>query len=115
MVTVAMIGIITVLIGMSAPTGWLESGMAAEKGKKVEIEDVSVAEKIKWAKATKVPLVDALKTALAHTPGQAIEAELESIDGRLVYEVEIVTSDGKVVEIYIDPQTGKLIEAGGKQ
>lgn len=90
------------------------SGMAGEKPKKTEIEDVSVAEKIKWAKATRIPLIEALKTALAHTPGQAIEAELESIDGRLVYEVEIVTPDGKVVEAYIDPQTGKLIDAGGK-
>jgi hypothetical protein len=25
-----------------------------------------------------------------------------------------VTPDGKVVEAYIDPQTGKLIDAGGK-
>lgn len=104
--TVVMIGVMAALLPLS--------GMAGEKPKKTEIEDVSVAEKIKWAKATRVPLIEALKTALANTPGQAIEAELESIDGRLVYEVEIVTPEGKVVEVYIDPQTGKLIDAGGK-
>ncbi len=107
MTRVALAGTLVVVLGLGL-------AMAGEKAKKLEIEDVSVAEKVKWAKATKVPLVDALKTALAHTPGQAIEAELESIDGRLVYEVEIVTADGRVVETYIDPQTGKLIEAGGK-
>jgi uncharacterized membrane protein YkoI len=81
---------------------------ATERGS-VELENVSDAEKIKWAKATKVSVVDAIKTATAHQPGQVIEAALHSIDGRLVYEVEVVTKDGKVVEIFIDPQTGLLI------
>jgi uncharacterized membrane protein YkoI len=101
------VGMLLVVLGLGV-------AIAGEKAKKLEIEDVSVAEKIKWAKATRVPLMDALRTALSHTPGQAIEAELESIDGRLVYEIEIVTAEGKVIESYVDPQTGKLIDSGGK-
>lgn len=104
----ALAGMLLIVLGLGL-------AIAGEKATKLEIEDVSVAEKIKWAKATRVPLVDALRTALSHTPGQAIEAELESIDGRLVYEIEIVTADGRVVESYIDPQTGKLIDSGGKR
>jgi uncharacterized membrane protein YkoI len=62
-----------------------------------------------------VPLTDAVKTALAHAPGQAIQATLESLKGRLLYEIEIVTGEGAVVEVFVDPQSGKIIDAGGTQ
>ena len=45
-----------------------------------EIEDVTDAEKIKWAHATKVSVAEAIKTATAHTPGQVIEAALQRFD-----------------------------------
>jgi uncharacterized membrane protein YkoI len=77
-----------------------------------EIEDVSDAEKIKWAHATKVSVTEAIKTATAHTPGQVIEAALHAINGRLLYEIEVVTKDGRVVELFVDPRTGKLIQQG---
>jgi len=77
-----------------------------------EIEEVSDAEKIKWAHATKIPVMDAIKTATAHTPGQVIEAALHAIYGRLLYEIEVVTKDDHVVELFVDPQTGKLIQQG---
>jgi len=82
--------------------------VAAEPGL-VELEDVSDTEKIKWARATTIPIVEAIKTATAHTPGQAIEAALHAVHGRLLYEVEVVTKDERVVELFVDPQTGKLI------
>lgn len=77
-----------------------------------ELEEVSDAEKIKWARATKISVTDAIKTATAHTPGKVIEAALHAIHGRLLYEVEVVTKDDRVVELFIDPQTGKLIQLG---
>jgi uncharacterized membrane protein YkoI len=77
-----------------------------------ELEDVSDAEKIKWAHATKVSVTEAIKTATAHTPGQVIEAALHAINGRLLYEVEVVTKDDRVVELFVDPRTGKLIQQG---
>ena len=97
-----------VLIGslLSGP-----SVLAAELAT-TEIEDVSDAEKIKWAHATKVSVTEAIKTATAHTPGQVIEAALHAIHGRLLYEVEVVTKDDRVVELFVDPRTGKLIEQG---
>jgi uncharacterized membrane protein YkoI len=78
----------------------------------VEIEDVSDAEKLKWARATKISVMEAIKTATAHTPGQVIEAALHAIHGRLLYEVEVVTKDDRVVELFVDPRTGKLIQQG---
>lgn len=85
--------------------------MAAEPAT-VELEEVPDAEKIKWARATKISAIEAIKTATAHTPGQVIEAALHAIHGRLLYEVEIVTKDDRVVELFLDPQTGKLIQQG---
>ena len=86
-------------------------GMATELGTK-ELEEVSDSEKVKWARATTVSVTEAIKTATAHTPGQVIEAALHAIRGRLLYEVEVVTNDDHVVELFVDPQTGKLIQQG---
>lgn len=89
---------------------------ADEKGmKELEIHNISDAEKVQWARASKVPMTDAIRTATAQVPGQVIQATLESLNGRLLYEIEVVTGDGKVVEMFVDPQTGKLIEGGGKK
>ncbi len=77
-----------------------------------ELEEVSDAEKIKWARATTVSVTEAIKTATAHTQGQVIEAALHAIHGRLLYEVEVVTKDDRVVELFVDPRTGKLIQQG---
>jgi uncharacterized membrane protein YkoI len=39
--------------------------------------------------------------------GKVIEVELEREDGRWIYEVEVLTSDGRVVELDYDAVTGK--------
>jgi uncharacterized membrane protein YkoI len=90
--------------------------LADEKGmNELELHNISDAEKVKWARATKVLITDAIRAATARIPGQVVQATLESLNGRLLYEIEIVTGDGTVVEMFVDPQTGKLIEAGGKK
>ena len=82
----------------------------SEREKSVELEDVSDAEKVKWARATKVDIAQAIRAATARTPGQVIEAALHSISGRLLYEIEVVTKEGTVVEVFVDPQSGRVIE-----
>lgn len=42
-------------------------------------------------------------------PGRLVELELELDDDRWVYEVEIVTKDGRLVEIDLDAATGTII------
>jgi len=87
------------------------SSLAAEPAT-IELEEVSDAEKIKWARATKISAIEAIKTATAHTPGLVIEAALHAIHGRLLFEIEVVTKDDRVVELFVDPRTGKLIQQG---
>lgn len=42
--------------------------------------------------------------------GKIIEAELESEDGELVYEIELLTPNGRVVELLFDATTGEHLK-----
>jgi uncharacterized membrane protein YkoI len=60
----------------------------------------------------KISLRDAIARALAAQPGRAVEAELEgeADDGEIdvVYEVVVLTENGELVEVLIDPKSGAL-------
>lgn len=43
-------------------------------------------------------------------PGKVIEAELKMKHKRLVWEIEVVTADKKVMEVHIDADTGAVID-----
>lgn len=43
-------------------------------------------------------------------PGRVVEVELEQDDDMLIYEVELVTQDGRLVEIEIDAATGRILD-----
>jgi uncharacterized membrane protein YkoI len=55
-------------------------------------------------------LSEILAAAEAVRPGRVIEVELEKDDGRWVYELELVTPDGRLYEMEIDAATGTLLE-----
>lgn len=52
--------------------------------------------KKEFANLAKISLQDAINAALEKSPGKAIEADLDSENGFLVYEVKIVSADKKV-------------------
>jgi uncharacterized membrane protein YkoI len=86
--------------------------LADEKGKKKHDE---VKEKIALAGAAKISLDQAVKTASEKVPGQVIEAELEKKHETAVWEVEILTAEGKIMEIHVDAGTGAVIDTEEKQ
>ena len=57
-----------------------------------------------------MPLEQLIKNAEALHPGRLIEAELKSIDGRDLYEIEILDEAGKVWESFYDAQTGEIVD-----
>jgi len=57
-----------------------------------------------------LPLAQILAVAAAHAPGRVIEVELERDDGRWIYEVELLTAAGRLVEMEIDGATGRIRE-----
>ena len=61
------------------------------------------------ASSAKVTMEQAIQTAKAKYPGRVVEAELESEDGALVYEVEIVSASGMEQEIEVDAQSGNIL------
>ncbi len=60
---------------------------------------------------TSVTIEEAIKTATTQFPGKVLEAELESEDGKVIYEVEIVNAAGEIREIEIDAQSGKILSS----
>lgn len=82
------------------------------KSKKEEAEEKGKAE---MAAAAKVTIDQAIKAASEKVPGKVIEAELEQKRGKTVWEVEVVTAEGKVVEVHVDSETGTVIATEEKR
>lgn len=57
-----------------------------------------------------LPLSAILAAAEAEMPGRVIEVELERDDGRWIYELELVTEAGRLVEMELDGATGRVLE-----
>ncbi|MDR9437693.1 MAG: PepSY domain-containing protein [Thiohalophilus sp.] len=43
-------------------------------------------------------------------PGQVIETELEREHGSYIYELEILTDNGRVIELEVDAASGKILK-----
>jgi uncharacterized membrane protein YkoI len=61
------------------------------------------------ASKTKVSLNDAVKTALTATPGTAVAVKLDNVKETLAYEVEILSSSGKLTSVAVNAATGKVV------
>jgi uncharacterized membrane protein YkoI len=56
-----------------------------------------------------VPLERLLVAVREHAVGELLEIELEEKHGRLVYEVEVVDPDGRVVELLFDAGSAEFL------
>lgn len=59
---------------------------------------------------TKITMLEALKTATELVPGRVVEAELEDEEDIIFYEIEIISSDGMIVEVQVDANSGQIIK-----
>lgn len=66
--------------------------------------------KAEMAAAAKVTIDQAINTASDKVAGKVIEAELERKHNKLVWEVEILTTENKVMEVHIDADSGDVID-----
>ena len=57
-----------------------------------------------------ISLQNAVEIALNNTPGKVIEAELESDDNRLAWEIELSDLSNQKYEFLIDANTGEILE-----
>lgn len=56
-----------------------------------------------------LPLARVLETLARVHPGRVIEVELEFDDDLLIYEVELVTPDGRLIEVELNAATGEIL------
>lgn len=57
-----------------------------------------------------LPLARILDIALRRVPGDVVEVDLDDDDGRPEYELEILTAEGRSIEIKIDARSGAILE-----
>lgn len=57
------------------------------------------------------PLADILAVVKKSFPGKVVEVELEREDsGRYIYEIEVLSRDGRVIELEYDGKTGRQLK-----
>jgi uncharacterized membrane protein YkoI len=76
-----------------------------DKGQKDEAKET-----VEMAATAKVTIDQAIKMALEKVAGKVVEAELEKKHDKLVWEVEVVTAENKVMEVHIDAESGAVID-----
>lgn len=59
----------------------------------------------------KISMTQAVQSALAHTAGKAVKAELDSHWGKPRYQVDVLQADHTVMELDIDAASGTVIRA----
>ncbi len=64
----------------------------------------------KLAKEAKITKEEAKKIALKRVPGKVVESEIDKEKGKVVWEFEIKTKEGKVFEVAVDAKTGDIVE-----
>lgn len=76
----------------------------------VQADDDDYIEAKRLLKAGEIlPLEQILQKVRKSYPGKILEIELEKEDGYIIYEIEILASNGVVKELYINAKNGKLI------
>lgn len=56
-----------------------------------------------------LPLAEILRLLEVEHPGQVVEVELEISNGLRVYEVELITDGGRLIEVDMDAATGTIV------
>ncbi len=95
-----LMGSIAVLTGLLFIGGCMEAGESMDT--------------IEMAAASKVTIDQAIQTVSDTVAGKVVEAELETKHDKLVWEVEVVTAENKVMEVHIDAASGEVIDTEEK-
>ena len=100
-----LVGMLALVVGMILALNGPAWSDQKGKGKKDESKET-----VEMAAVAKVTIDQAIKTATEKIPGKVVEAELEKKHGMLVWEVEVVTAENKVMEVHIDAESGAVID-----
>ncbi|MDY6946697.1 MAG: PepSY domain-containing protein [Pseudomonadota bacterium] len=96
----------TAILLLSTLSLGMSRGSADERDKKSEHNVVREA----LQRGEVLPLVKILAIANQQVAGDVIEVELEDEKSALVYEIKILTGNGRVREVKIDARTGQVLK-----
>ncbi len=90
----------------------LTVGAASFVGADDDDDEMSEHEAVRLAvkRGEVTPLARILAIALKEVPGDVVEVELERDDGRIVYEIKVLTDNGRVREVRLDARTGGILD-----
>lgn len=101
-VVTALLGILVVLNSSSIPH-------AEEQAQAAQTEPNVVQGKAKGGEGeTKVTIEQAIQAAVARTPGRVHELDVVHKKGKLVWEVEVITPEGRHFLVEVDGTTGAV-------
>lgn len=63
-----------------------------------------------YSRYSRISIVDAMAIATEQIPGEVVKVELDTENGVLIYEVDIVNAQGIKYEVEIDAQTGQILK-----
>lgn len=88
----------------------MRSGAMGMAGQQVDPGE-AVMDKAAKAKAATIGIAQAVTAANNHVPGTVLEVEFQAEEDQGFWEVEIVTDDGKMMEVKVDSQTGAILSS----
>jgi uncharacterized membrane protein YkoI len=94
-------GIVCIAIALGAA-----AGLADSDDKKREHDAIRSA----LQRGEALPLTRILAIAQQAVPGDVIEVELETKHDALIYEIKVLTGNGRVREVKIDARTGSILK-----
>ena len=60
------------------------------------------------------PLSDILELVEEEVPGRVLEVEIDDEHGQLVYEIKVLSADGRYFEVYVDAAAKKILKVEEK-
>lgn len=63
-----------------------------------------------YSRYSRISIEDAMSIATEQIPGEVVKVGLDTENGVLIYEVEIVNAQGIKYEVEIDAQTGSILK-----
>lgn len=97
------------LLSRLLPSGLLVVSLFASTAVIAADRDEAARIRTAVARGELMPLPRILAIARARVPGEMLEVELEEERGRIAYEVKILTADGRMQEVTIDPRSGRVL------
>jgi len=89
------------------------AGPAFADGDADEDDDARPDQEVVWDARKRgeiLPLEVILATVLQRYPGELLKLELDDDEGYLIYEMDVLTRRGIVLEMEIDARTGRILD-----